>query len=41
MLDLKLIGMYWITFRQGFFWFLMFGPAVMVLVLCLLARGLL
>ena len=41
MLDLKLIGMYWGTFKRGFFWFLMLGPAVLVLVLSLLSRGIL
>jgi uncharacterized membrane protein YraQ (UPF0718 family) len=32
MLDLKLIGMYAGTFRRGYFWFLMLGPAAMVFV---------
>ena len=41
MLDLKLVGMYWITFRRGFFWFLMLGPAAMVFLLALLSRGIL
>lgn len=35
MLDLKLVGMYAITFRRSFFWFLIFGPAAMVFALSL------
>jgi uncharacterized membrane protein YraQ (UPF0718 family) len=37
MIDLKLIGMYAVSFRRPFFWFLMIVPAVLVFVLSLLA----
>jgi uncharacterized membrane protein YraQ (UPF0718 family) len=36
MVDLKLIGMYAVTFRRRFFWFLVIGPTLLVLVLSLL-----
>jgi uncharacterized membrane protein YraQ (UPF0718 family) len=32
MVDLKLIGMYAVTFKRNFFWLLMLGPALMVFV---------
>lgn len=37
MIDLKLIGMYAITFRRRFFWFLMIVPAILVFGLSLIA----
>jgi len=37
MIDLKLIGMFFVTFRRKFFWVLMVVPIVLVLALCLLA----
>jgi uncharacterized membrane protein YraQ (UPF0718 family) len=40
MLDLKLIGMYMVTFRQAFFWVLVLVPIVLVFAACL-AFGLL
>jgi uncharacterized membrane protein YraQ (UPF0718 family) len=36
MLDLKLVGMYAITFRRSLFWYLLWGPAAMVFGLSLL-----
>jgi uncharacterized membrane protein YraQ (UPF0718 family) len=36
MIDLKLIGMFFVTFRRKFFWVLMVVPIILILGLCLL-----